>query len=534
MNPLLLALSLSSSFTKVGAIAAFLALVGIAILSLLVFAQAREIKRLRDWAGRAPERAAELEQRVSTEAAARMQRSGAPPAPQGRVVPRATPLVSAPVSTAVNASAAAARVVPTAPSQPASAAAPGPAQPSPSAQPAPAAQTTLGGARTDGAATVAAASPPPSPQAVAPASAAPNTPAETGEQRSNAAGSSAAARPAAPPSPGTGSSTAAPAGDASPDPLAQAAGQAADAQAQPADALAAPATAAARSVGRGRSPLPPSPSDPRPAAPKATAAPAVERGPAATVAARAPSAVAAASPVASRTVREPAEAPAATYPRQGAPRPSSPRAAAGGIGAGRKDYRGVQRSPARATLLVLGGVVVLVLVLVLAVTALKGGGKAAPSARTATGGTRTVSGRTGAGRGGRHSLAARPSEVAVAVLNGTSTVGLAHHLAADLLQSGYTQALASAAVPPGTHQTTVVQYASGHRADAQAVARALNVTQVQPLEGAIAAQAGSATVVVLAGADQAALLGGGGAHSQGEPAASGTGTGAPGEAGGGQ
>ncbi|MGA8365114.1 MAG: hypothetical protein WB709_11420, partial [Solirubrobacteraceae bacterium] len=55
----LLALSLSSSFTQIGAIAAFAALVGIAVLSLLVFTQARELKRLREWAGRAPERSAE-------------------------------------------------------------------------------------------------------------------------------------------------------------------------------------------------------------------------------------------------------------------------------------------------------------------------------------------------------------------------------------------------------------------------------------------------------------------------------------------
>ena len=71
MTPSLLALSLSSSFTQIGAIAAFAALVGIAVLSLLFFSQARELKRLREWAGRAPERAADLEQRVSAEAAAR-------------------------------------------------------------------------------------------------------------------------------------------------------------------------------------------------------------------------------------------------------------------------------------------------------------------------------------------------------------------------------------------------------------------------------------------------------------------------------
>src|SRR5436190_21742214 len=74
-----LALSLSSTFTQIGAIAAFAALVGLAIVSLLCFSQAREIKRLREWAGRAPERAAELEQRVSASAAARVQQ------PQGAV-----------------------------------------------------------------------------------------------------------------------------------------------------------------------------------------------------------------------------------------------------------------------------------------------------------------------------------------------------------------------------------------------------------------------------------------------------------------
>ena len=56
MTVLPVALSLSNTFTKIGAIAAFAALAGIAILALLVFSQARELKRLREWAGRAPER----------------------------------------------------------------------------------------------------------------------------------------------------------------------------------------------------------------------------------------------------------------------------------------------------------------------------------------------------------------------------------------------------------------------------------------------------------------------------------------------
>ena len=84
MSFLPFALSLSNTFTKIGAVAAFAALVGIALLSLLVFSQARELKRLREWAGRAPERAADLEQRVSAAASLRVQQ--APPGQPPRVV----------------------------------------------------------------------------------------------------------------------------------------------------------------------------------------------------------------------------------------------------------------------------------------------------------------------------------------------------------------------------------------------------------------------------------------------------------------
>src|SRR5580700_10970338 len=105
MSFLPFALSLSSTFTKIGAIAAFAALGGIAILALLVFSQARELKRLREWAGRAPERSAELEQRVSAGAAARVQQAS-PPLPPVRQVPRTTPVIGRPAAAAAAAGAA--------------------------------------------------------------------------------------------------------------------------------------------------------------------------------------------------------------------------------------------------------------------------------------------------------------------------------------------------------------------------------------------------------------------------------------------
>jgi hypothetical protein len=63
-----LAFSLQDHVEKYGAYVGFAAFLGLAVLSLLYFAQARELKRLRDWAGRAPERAQELEARVIAQA----------------------------------------------------------------------------------------------------------------------------------------------------------------------------------------------------------------------------------------------------------------------------------------------------------------------------------------------------------------------------------------------------------------------------------------------------------------------------------
>ena len=63
-----LAFSLQDQVEKYGAYVGLAAFLGLAVLALLYFAQARELKRLRDWAGRAPERARELEARVVAQA----------------------------------------------------------------------------------------------------------------------------------------------------------------------------------------------------------------------------------------------------------------------------------------------------------------------------------------------------------------------------------------------------------------------------------------------------------------------------------
>src|ERR1700754_4934721 len=72
----LLAFSLQDQVEKYGAYVGIAAFFGLAVLSLLYFAQAREVKRLREGAGRAPERAAELAAQAAAAADARLAAEG--------------------------------------------------------------------------------------------------------------------------------------------------------------------------------------------------------------------------------------------------------------------------------------------------------------------------------------------------------------------------------------------------------------------------------------------------------------------------
>jgi len=76
----LLALSIQDQVEKYGSYVGIAAFFGLAILSLLYFAQAREVKRLREWAGRAPERAREVEEAALAAAEAARRRPAPAPA----------------------------------------------------------------------------------------------------------------------------------------------------------------------------------------------------------------------------------------------------------------------------------------------------------------------------------------------------------------------------------------------------------------------------------------------------------------------
>ena len=90
---LLAALSISDKVKTYGAYAGFAAILGLAVLSLLYFSQARELRRLRDWAGRAPERALEADQRAQVPAPRRP--PGVPVRPVGAPRPATPPSTGA-------------------------------------------------------------------------------------------------------------------------------------------------------------------------------------------------------------------------------------------------------------------------------------------------------------------------------------------------------------------------------------------------------------------------------------------------------
>lgn len=166
-------------------------------------------------------------------------------------------------------------------------------------------------------------------------------------------------------------------------------------------------------------------------------------------------------------------------------------------------------------MLIVGGLIVGVAVLVVVLLSMGGGSKGGSGAASSSvGSASSGSAQTGGepaksssgSSSGKHASGTNLAQANVVVLNGTGTTGLAHRVSSELRQGGYSRATALNGRPPGSNQVTVVEYASGHRADAQRVAHALGATQAQPIEGTVASMAGSATVVVIVGLDKAATV----------------------------
>jgi hypothetical protein len=445
MTALLAAISLQQKAEQYGAYAGIAAVFGLGVLSLLYFAQAREVKRLREWAGRAPERAAELEARVTADAQRRV--GPAPP-----VAPR-----------------------PTAPATPAA------QQAGPPPTPGIAAPATVAAAAGATATTVAK----------------PGTPAPQNGTGSNAA----VPPPGTEVKPGDAKDDEAKAGedekpeDKKPE------------DKKPAEAGAAPAAAEDKPFGPQPKTAETADKPPVPAATAAAAAGAAAAGVAGAAATASPSAAAgpapAAAPAATPSTAPPPPGRAAPLR---APMPSASLPPRTPAGARPRTDGGDGRSRGRLAAIVGAAVGVIAVLAVAGILIFGGGGdKPAPKPNTVAQPT-TDTAASGASTPSKAPVKLNRKAVPLAVLNGTTVTGLARGAADKLTAKGYNEP--NVVTNDTTNQqrpTTQVYYEAKAHAAALDVAKILGVptSQIKPMDANARALADRAQVAVFVGGDKA-------------------------------
>ena len=441
----------------IGSYAGFAAVVGLAVLAALYFSQARDLKRLREWAGRAPDRD-----------------PAAPPAAPQRVVAQPIPRPGTPVA---KPPVPGARPVPRPPGAPvppgtpaAPPAAPGaaPGTPAPPAKP--------GGRPVPAQAAAAGAAP-------AVAGGGPTAP-DTDPETSNGASGDERAAPAEPaaqedtaihPSPEPPAPAAEP---AAPDAEADAPSEEYEAVSEEFDAAPGeePAAAAGESgefkpedLWEGDTVLEeseaaaPAPAAPPTPPPPSRPAPSLPREPA---------------------PAPPAEADAPILPPYDRSRPGGPA----------RTGAGLMSSPRRAVAMV-GGTILAAVVLGFAVIQLTGGddGKQnEPTVNTPQDDTQEQP------KNSTPSTGVDPKDVTVAVLNGTTVPGLARELGAKIEQQGFQLGNVTNS---GDQQRaeSVVLAAPNAEKEAAEVAKRMKIAQREPIDAESQALGGDASVVVIAG-----------------------------------
>jgi len=454
----------------IGSYAGFAAVVGLAVLSALYFSQARDLKRLREWAGRAPERAADQPQPARVVAQ-----------PQQRA---AAPGVAAPAAAAAATAAGQGR-------QPA-------AQPTNGdSEGEPPERERVAAADADEAVTGVEQAEGRTEGERGPPEAAP-VPSRTEEERQPVrSGASAAAAGAAPASAmaeahgedAAGSGEDAAAGDAR-EGAATPAGQA---QVSPRAAAAAPPATPAgggsdTAAGGGDTAAPERAGEGGPAAPGP-----VTRG-GSRPPARAGVGPGGSPPVPGRSGRQPA--------RSGPPRPAQTAIIPPPSRA--PWYRRLLASP-RYLVLAIAGILIVGGGAAFAVVELSrdDAGSQAPSQQVGeSGGGAPSGGDTPRGGGsGRRKGAVQPKTVTVAVLNGTTVPGLAAQLGDKIEGFGFELGNVTNSTDQQRAES-VVLFAPGHEREAAAVGRRLRVGQRERIDAQTQGLAGDASVVVVAGTDQ--------------------------------
>jgi LytR cell envelope-related transcriptional attenuator len=95
-----------------------------------------------------------------------------------------------------------------------------------------------------------------------------------------------------------------------------------------------------------------------------------------------------------------------------------------------------------------------------------------------------------------------PANVTVAVLNGTTSTGLANQFADKVQAYGFKRGVTDNALTQGQQTESVVEYAHGNYAAAQLVGKKLGISQVERIDAPTQSRAGDANVVVVVGADK--------------------------------
>jgi predicted alpha/beta-fold hydrolase len=96
-----------------------------------------------------------------------------------------------------------------------------------------------------------------------------------------------------------------------------------------------------------------------------------------------------------------------------------------------------------------------------------------------------------------------PGTVTVSVLNGTSVTGLARQIGDDLESRGFQIGnVTNATAEGGERAESAALYVGGARREARAVARALDISQIEAASPEIEQLAGGASVIVVVGLDK--------------------------------
>ncbi|HEX2392671.1 MAG TPA: LytR C-terminal domain-containing protein [Solirubrobacterales bacterium] len=115
------------------------------------------------------------------------------------------------------------------------------------------------------------------------------------------------------------------------------------------------------------------------------------------------------------------------------------------------------------------------------------------------------SGDSSADHGKQASATLAPSEVEVAVLNGTAVSGLAQDFGDKVQGKGYK--LGAVTNTTSSFSSSVVMFQRGHGREASRIAKQLKIPRVQPMTVEVEGVAGGASVAVIAGEDNAAVAG---------------------------